>query len=201
MGDDDARGLGGLQLVHTVGHDAHSVHVESRVGLVEDGELGFQHSHLEDFVAFLLATREALVDGAVGELRIQLHDLALLAHQLEEVGGVHGLQSLIFALLVDGGLHEVGHGHTGNLHRILEREEQPLVGAVFGLHLQEVLAVEDGLAAGHLVERIAHEDGTQGGLSRTVRSHDGVYLTVADGEVDTFQYFFASNRGVQVLDF
>ena len=62
VGDDDARRLGGLQLVDALGYDTHGIDVQTGVRLVEDAQLGLQHRHLEDFIAFLLATAEALVD-------------------------------------------------------------------------------------------------------------------------------------------
>ena len=53
----------------TVGHDLEGVDVEAGVGLVENGELGIEHGHLQDLVALLLAPREALVQAALGERR------------------------------------------------------------------------------------------------------------------------------------
>ena len=107
VGDDDAAALGGAQLVHTLGHDAHGVDVQTRVGLVEDGERGFQHGHLEDLVAFLLAPTETFVHRAARELRVELHYLTFLVHQLLELHTFQLGQPLILALLVDSGLQEI----------------------------------------------------------------------------------------------
>ena len=112
-----------MHLVDTVGDDAHGIDIQSGVGLVEDAELRFEHGHLEDLVALLLATGESLVDGSVGEFRIEFYDLALLAHEFHEVGSLQRLLALIRALGVDGRLHEVGHAHARNLHGVLEREK------------------------------------------------------------------------------
>ncbi len=151
---------------------------------VEDAQPWLEHGHLEDLVALLLAAGEALVDAAVGELAVELYYLSLLAHELDKLAGVEWLQTLVLALGIDGGLHEVGHRHAGYLDGILEGEEESLAGAVFGLHVQEVLAVEDGFALGNGVERVAGKDGAERGLARTVGAHDGMDLTVADGEID-----------------
>ena len=201
MGDDDARRLGRAQLVHALGNDAHGVDVEAGVGLVENGQRGLEHRHLENLVAFLLATAESFVHRTARELRVEIYNLALLVHELDELGGLQLGQSLCLALLVDGSLQEVRHRHTGYLHRILERQEQSLVGALLGFHLQEVLAVVPRFALGDLVERIAHEHRRERRLTRAVRAHDGMRLAISDDEVDALQYFFASNRGVQVLYF
>ena len=162
MGDDDAGSIRCLQFVHTLGHDAHGIHVKTRIGLVENAQLRFEHGHLEDLVAFLLTTAETLVHAAVTELGIELHHLPLLAHQLQELSRIHRLQALVLPFLVDGGTHEIGHRHTGNLHGVLETQEESFVRPVLGFHLQQVLPVEESLTFGHLIERITHEDGTEG---------------------------------------
>ena len=58
------------------------------------------------------------------------------------------------------------------------------MGAVLGLHLQQVLAVEIRLALRDLVKRVTHENGTQRRLAGAVGSHDGMRLTVVNHKVD-----------------
>ena len=135
VGDDDGARLWGAQLVEAFCHDAQGVHVEAAVRLVEDGELRFEHRHLEYLVALLLAAREALVHAAVCQLAVQLHDGTLLPHELEEVASRHGVEALILALGVEGSTHEVDHRHAWNLDRLLEAEEDALVGTFLGLEL------------------------------------------------------------------
>ena len=161
VGDDNTRGLGRRQFVHAFGHDAHGIDVEPGVGLVENGKLRFEHGHLENLVALLLAAAKPFVHRTVGEFGIQFHNLSLFTHQFQEVGGLQRFLAFILSLCIDGCLHEVGHRHTGNLYRILEREEQSLVGTVLGFHFQQVLAVEPGLSLGHLIERVTYEHSTQ----------------------------------------
>ena len=43
------------------------VDVEAAVGLVEDGELGLEHGHLENLVALFFSAREPFVDAAVAQ--------------------------------------------------------------------------------------------------------------------------------------
>ena len=64
----------------------------------------------------------------------------------------------------------------GNLHRILEREEDPRLRALFGLHLEQILAVVRDRAAGDLVRRIAGQHLRERALAGAVRPHDGVHL-------------------------
>ena len=120
MGDHECAGLRCAQAVEAFGHDAQRIHIEARIGLVENAQRGLQHGHLEDFVTLLLTAREALVHAAVGQFAVELHNLTLLAHQFQKVGGRHGFQPVILALGVEGGAHEVDHADTGNLHGLLE---------------------------------------------------------------------------------
>ena len=201
VGDDDGRCLGSLQLVYSLGHDAQGIDVEARVGLVEDAEAGLQHGHLEDLVLLLLTAAEAFVDRAVGQLAVELHESTLLAHELEELIGGQGSKAAILALLVDGGTHEVDHAHARYLYGVLEREEQPLVAAVFGRQLQQVLSVKLYGTLRHLVGGMSHKHVAQCTLSRTIRAHDGMYLTGAHLKVYTLQYLFAIDAGMQVAYF
>ena len=199
VGDNDGRSLGSLQLVHTLGHDAQSVDIEARVCFVKDAEAWLEHSHLEYLILLLLTATEALVHRAIGELAVEFHEGALLAHELEELVGCQGREVAVFALLVDGGTHEVYHAHTGNLHGVLEREEHALVAAVLGSQLKEVLSIECYLTFGHLIRGMPHEHIAQRTLTRAVGTHDSVHLTRAYLEVNTLQYLFAIDAGMQVL--
>lgn len=108
---------------------------------------------------------------------------------------------MILALFVDCRTHKVHHRHPRNLDRCLERQEDSLVCTVFGREGQQVLAVEGHCSPRHFVGRMSHQHVAQRALSGTVLSHQGMYLAVADGEVDAFQYLFAIDAGMQVFDF
>ena len=58
--------------VDRVGDDFESVDVQTGVGLVKDGEPRVQQFQLSHLGAFLLATRESLIDGTLSEVRIKL---------------------------------------------------------------------------------------------------------------------------------
>ena len=70
------------------------------------------------------------------------------------------------------------------------------MGAVLRFHIQEFLAIKYGLTLSDGIERVAGEDGAECRLARTVRAHNGMYLTVLNREVDALQYFFACDRGM-----
>ena len=70
------------------------------------------------------------------------------------------------------------------------------MGTVLGFHLQQVSAIEPGLTFGHLIEWVAHKNGRECTLSRTIRSHNGMCLSVVDNEVDALQYLFLANASV-----
>ena len=73
MGDDQrAHALLGVERVDALGDGAQRVDVQAGVGLVEHGDLGLEHRHLEDLAALLLAAGEAVVEVARGELAVHV---------------------------------------------------------------------------------------------------------------------------------
>src|SRR5207249_11490993 len=57
----------------------------ARVRLVQDGEAGFEHRHLEDLVPLLLAAREPVVQVPAEEALVEPEELHLLGHDAHEV--------------------------------------------------------------------------------------------------------------------
>jgi len=94
----------------------------------------------------------------------------------------------------------LGDRHAGDRHRVLERHEQAHAGALVGVGLGDVLAVEDDLALGHLEVRVTHDDVGERRLARPVRPHEGVDLALADREVDALEDLLVARLGVEVLD-
>ena len=201
MGDDDGGVVGPLELVDPGGHYPQGIHVQAAVSLVEDGQTGLEHGHLEDLVALLLTAGEAYVDASGGERGVHLHDFHLAAHELEEVGGVQGLEALVPAVLVDGGAHEVDVGHAGYLDGVLEAQEEAFERALLGGEVQDVAAVECDFSGGDGVTVPAGQDSREGGFAGTVGAHDRVGLAFADCQVDAAEYFLVAHTCVQVFDF
>ena len=111
-----------------MGDHLERVDVEARVGLVEHGQVGLEDRHLEHLVALLLATREALVEVAVGERRVHveaLHPVHDRQAQLEhgEVDALAGRQRLA---------QEVDDGHAGDGLGVLEGQEEAGLAAHVG---------------------------------------------------------------------
>ena len=188
MGDDDDGFVCAAQVVDAIGDHAERVDVEAGVGLVEDGEVGVEERHLENLVALFLAAGEALVHGAVAELVSQLHHFLLLGHQFEELGAVERVEAAVFAHLVEGGAHEVGDAHTGDLHRVLETDEDTFAGAVLNRQIQQVLAFEPDISLRHFVAALAGDGGSQRAFSGAVRAHNGVHFPRIHLQIHAFQY-------------
>ena len=86
--------------------------------------------------------------------------------------------------------------------RVLEGEEEPELRALVGAQPADVLAVEERLAAGDLVGRVAHQRVGERRLARAVRAHQRVNLARADREIDSLDDLGAVlERDVQVLQF
>ena len=89
----------------------------------------------------------------------------------------------------------------GNRVRVLEGEEEAPLRALVGPELGDVVAVEQDLALGDLVGRMAHQRVGERRLARAVRAHDRVLLVRVDRQVDALDDLGAVlERDVQVLD-
>ena len=123
MGDHNDRAVGRALLVHPARHHSQRIDVEAAVGLVEYGEAGFEHRHLEDFVALFLAAGEADIDGALQEVLADVQVLEFGAHDPEKLTGIEFGLAAMPALRVDRGAQEIHVVHTRDLDRVLEGEE------------------------------------------------------------------------------
>ena len=193
------------ELAHAVGDDLQRVDVEARVGLVEHGDARLQHRHLQDLDPLLLAAREAVVQVALRELARHLQLLHRGEHVLAELRDRDRVVLAAVARLadrVDRGAQEARDGHAGDRVRVLEREEEAALRALVRLELGHVLAVEEDLALGDLVGRVAHQRVRERRLAGAVRAHDRVDLVRVDREVDALDDLGAVlERDVQVLQF
>ena len=155
---------------------------------------------MQDLIALLLATGETLVDGAIEELFVHLHQFHLLFDQGQEVHGIQFTQTAVFAHRVDRRLEQIDITHAGDLHRVLKGEKHPFAGPLLGRQLEKVIALEPYFAAHHLITLAARQDIGQGALAGTVGPHDGVHLTGLDLEIDALKNGLAVHVYFQILD-
>jgi hypothetical protein len=146
-----------------------------------------ERRHLEDLVALLLAAGEALVDVAAQEGGVHLDDLALLHGDAEELERVQLRQPLRRPLRVRHEAQEVRVPDAGQLHGVLEGEEDARARRLLGLHVQQLDAVEPRGAGQHLVGRVAAEHLGQRRLAGAVGAHDGVDLAGVHRQVQALE--------------
>ena len=89
----------------------------------------------------------------------------------------------------------------GNLDRILKGQKHAFAGGLFRLHVQQIFAVEEHFALGHVVGFAARQHLRQRALARSVRAHDGMHFAGIDRQVNALENFVAIDLGVQILDF
>ena len=70
------------------------------------------------------------------------------------------------------------------------------MGTFFGLEGEQVLAVPGDASRSHFIGRMAYDDVGEGAFAGSVKPHEGMYLTVLHGQVNAFQYFFATYAGM-----
>ena len=80
---------GAAQLVHALCDDLQRVDVQARVRLVQERQGGLEHEHLQHLHALLLSAGEALVEIAVDEVLVHLHEVHGLAQLLDVGGDIH----------------------------------------------------------------------------------------------------------------
>ena len=130
-----------------------------------------------------------------------LSDLRDFADLLEKVRRRIFALAARLALGVQRGAQERHGGDAGDFHRILERQEHALGGALVGRHLQQVLALEQDLAAGDFVARLAGDDVRQRRFAGAVRPHDGVHFALVHGERQPVENLTLLDTDLQIFDF
>ena len=125
-------------------------------------------------------------------------NLLLLIHQFEELGAGEGIETAVFALLVDGGAHEIGDAHAGDFNWVLKAEEDAFAGTLVDGHVEDVFPLVYYFAFGDSVFAVAGDDTGEGALAVAVGTHDRVYFAPFNLEVDAFQNFFVADGGVQI---
>ena len=124
-----------------------------------------------------------------------------LAHLLQEVRRREFALAARLALRVQRGAQEIHGGDAGNFHRILERQEHALGGALVGRHLQQVFALEQDFAAGDFIARLAGDDMAQRRFAGAVRPHDRVDFALVHGERQPVENLTLLDTDLQVFDF
>src|SRR4051812_119257 len=190
------------QRVHALGHDAERVDVQTRVGLVQNGDLGLQHGHLQDLRALLLAPREPVVEIPAREGFVHAEERHLLLDQRAKFLGRHRL-CLAHLLAPDRQrlTQEVRHAHAGDRRGVLEREKDAPARALVRGKLQDVLALVEDLTVGHLVLGISHQRVRERALTRAVRTHQGMDLALVHREVEPLQDGLAVDPDVKIANF
>ena len=192
--------LPSAQPVHALGHDPDGIDVQAGIGLVHDRDGRLEQRHLQDVHALLLAAREPDVEGPLHDVLADLEGGGGFVDLLHEGRCRQLLLAALLALRVQRRAKE-GHGaDAGNLDRILEGQEHAGGGALLGRHLEDVLSIEDDLAALDVVVRLAGDDIGQRRLAGTVRPHDRGDLAVPDGEIEVVEDGVALDGDGEVSD-
>ncbi len=200
VGDDEERAFSGAQGIDAIGDNLQRINVETAIGFIQYGKARVEHGHLQDFIALLLTTGEADINGTLQHIGRHAQFLGFRAHKFLERHGLDFVLTTLFADRVDRGTQEGGVRHAGNFDRVLEGEEETGCGALFRLKLENILAVKQDFALGYLIFLTTGEDIGEGALAGTVWPHDGVNFALANLEVQTFQDRLAINFSMQVFN-
>lgn len=202
VGDDHEAAHRAAQAVDAFGHGFESINIKAAVGFVQDGKGGFEEGHLQDFEAFFLAAAKADVNVAGEEVFGDVQLVHFAAAGFEEFERVEFWQATRGAVGVDGGTEELRGVDAREFHRILEGEKQAAARAFVGFQLQQVGAVQRGLAVGDGVAIAPRQRIAQRAFAGAVGAHDGVDFARVDREGEAFQdgFFGFFNRNMEILE-
>ena len=199
VSDDEEAAIFATHVVNAFGDDAECVDVEARVGLIHHAILRIKHGHLENLAALLFAAGEALIEGAGGELAVDLERV----HLGVEVFVVFDRVELF--TFGQAGLasraDEIGNGDARYFHRILESEEEASVGDLVGLLAEDAFAVEEDFAALHRVVFVTRHDLGERAFTRAVGAHQCVDFALRNREIKILEDGLAIDGNVEIFDF
>ena len=120
VGDDEQGAVGPLpEQPHALADSPHRVHIQTGIRLVQNSQLRLQHQHLQNLRLFLLAAGEAHVQVPLGVALVHVQQRHGLLELLFKVPQPQTAAGLLLQRAADKG----AEGHTGNLQRILEGQE------------------------------------------------------------------------------
>jgi hypothetical protein len=198
VGDHEHADVRTAQGVHAGGDDLERIDVETTVGLVEHRIGGLKHGHLQNLTALLLAAREPLVHGTGGEIARHTEGVHLGVELRVILGRLEFLP--LGKTRLQGGADEVGDGHAGDLHGVLEGKEESEPGTDIGFEPENALAVEKDITGGHGVVGVTGHDFCECALACPVLAHDGVDLSLGNIEGEPLKDRLVTDGGVQIFD-
>jgi hypothetical protein len=107
----------------------------------------------------------------------------------------------VFADFVEGGFQKIRAVDPRYFDRVLEGKKHTFAGAFFGRKLEQVFALINHFALGHLVTFAPGQNLGESALAAAVRPHDRVNFACVQGEIDPFEDLLAFDSGVEVADF
>src|SRR5574337_488943 len=201
MGDQDHRPARTSDRINPVRHSPQRIDVQSGVGLIQDRQFRVEYGHLEDLVPFLLPAREAFVERAIQEALIQLDELHFFLDEVEKVDGIQLFETTMLSYGIHSRLQEVTGAHSGDLDRVLEGQKDPLTGALFGGHPEQVFPLVQHLTGCDLIAVPTGQYVGQCTFTGAVWTHDGVNLAVPHHQIHPAQDLYAPYLHVQIFNY
>src|SRR5437868_7035710 len=178
--------------------DFKGVDIQPAVRLIKNGKARFEHRHLQDFAAFLLAAGKSFVDRAGRERSVDVEQIHFLVKLSVVIGG---FQFLAFGQArLRRRAQKISDGNTRNFTRVLKGEKQTSSRALVRPELKQVFAIHQHSPARHAIVRIAGNDLCQRAFARAVWTHDGMHFACPNGEAEIADNLALPNRNAQSVD-
>ena len=198
MGYDQERGgFVRLECFNSLGNGAHRVHIEAGVGLIQNSQRGLEQQKLQNLSFLLLSSGKTDVEVALRVGRIHVQRLKCCLHFLPKAPYTNRFA----ALLGESAPDEILQRDAGNFNRVLEREEEALLGPLAHRELQKIFTFPERASAGNCISGIPHQDACQRRLACAVGPHDHVGLAAPDPETYVLKNFGVLYGSRQMFNF
>ncbi len=144
MGDDKYAEFISDKGVDPLRHDSNRVNVQTGIGLIQNCNIGLQGGELQDLGAFLLTSRESIIEESTRKLVGYLQQVHFAFEQLPKLWKRDSLSVAVFrfAPSVDCHPKKVRNRHSRNCHGILEGQEEAHARALVRSQSEDTLALK-----------------------------------------------------------
>ena len=151
MGNHQHAALCVAQHIHPFRDDFERIDIKPGIGFIKHRQLRFKQRHLQDFIAFLLATRKPDIHRTLKHLIINAQILGFRPHHFDKFK----LVDFVFALIKPAGIHrrpQKAHaGHTRQFNRVLKGQKHASTGALIGFHFKNRLTIQQHITTGDFI--------------------------------------------------
>lgn len=157
------------QMLEPFRHHRKRVQIQTRICLIKQGKLGFEHEHLQDFEFLFLPAGKTAMDRAILPCALHFEQRHLSGQTIVKLQ-----RRDRFLPGREGGVEKILYGHPCDLARMLKSQKEPRTGPSVDRKAEKILPCETHRSPRHLRGRMPHERMYQRGFPGTIGPEDHV---------------------------